>query len=300
MEPVTGDGLVFLVEADRITALRASDGAVVWHWPLSDKLAVHPVWDNGWLIVATAKGTLLAFRAIDGHLVWQRDLPSPAHALPALAADRVYVPMEDARVVALRVDTGAPVWERRLGGPPRDILALNERIYVGSTDKFLYCLDPKSGQVQWRWRTGGDVIGVPVADEDTVYFVSLDNVLRALALKTGVQRWLRVLPIRPAAGPVNANGTILVIGLAPSVRGYNAKDGTPAGEVQTKAEIAASPHLVPGTAGTFPELVVITRDIATGASAMLVARSIEPAIQAFAPLPNPVAALRPPAGFIAK
>jgi outer membrane protein assembly factor BamB len=300
MEPVAGDGLVFIVEADRLTALGAADAAVVWQWPLSVKLAVHPVWDNGWLIVATAKGTILAFRAIDGHLVWQRDLPSPAHALPALAANRVLVPTEDARVVALQVDTGAVLWERRLGGPPNDILALDERIYVGSTDHFFYCLEPKSGRIEWRWRTGGDVIGAPVADEDTVYFVSLDNVLRALARKSGVQRWLRALPIRPVAGLVNANGTILVTGLAPNVRGYNAKDGTPAGEVQTTGEIAASPHVVAGTAGTAPGLVVITRDIATGASVMLVARSIEPAIQPLAPLPNPIVTPKTPAWFVAK
>ena len=33
------------------------------------------------------------------------------------------------------------------------------------------------GRVDWRWRTGGDVIGKPVADERYVYFVALDNVL---------------------------------------------------------------------------------------------------------------------------
>src|SRR5205814_461316 len=159
-------------------------------------LAVHPVWDNGWLIAATAKGTILAFRAIDGHLVWQRELAWAAHALPALAADRVYVPTEDSRVVALRVDTGATIWERRLGG-------------------------------------------------------------------------------------------------APSERGYNAKDGAPAGDVQTKGEIAAPPHFVTGAEGTLPGLVVITRDIATGASAMFVARSVEPALQPFTQLPNPIAS--PPA-----
>jgi hypothetical protein len=36
----------------------------------------------------------------------------------------------------------------------------------------------KDGRVDWRWRTGGDVVGLP-APTNTMYFVALDNVLRS-------------------------------------------------------------------------------------------------------------------------
>ena len=70
------------------------------------------------------------------------------------------------------------------------------------------------GRVDWRWRTGGDVIGMPVADERYVYFVSLDNVLRALNMVSGGQQWMRPLPMRPTWGPVKAGATIVVAGQA--------------------------------------------------------------------------------------
>lgn len=286
MEPVAGDGLLFIIEPDLLTALGAADGAIAWQLPFAEKLAVRPVWDNGWLVASTSAGTVFAFRASDGFLVWRRDLGSPAHGVPALAADRVYIPTDDGRVVALRVDTGAPVWERRLGGAPNDILALDDRVYVGSKDKFFYCLDTKEGRIRWRWRTGGDVIGLPVVDEDNVYFVSLDNVLRALARKSGSQQWLRALPLRPTSGPLRAGGAIVVAGLAPTLRGYNAADGTPAGDIATMGELAAPPLLVPGPA--FPRLLVLVRDIATGAAALLFTRAVEPAPAPVAPLPNVV------------
>jgi outer membrane protein assembly factor BamB len=104
-EPAAGGGLLYLLEADALKALRAEDGSVAWELPFADPLAVRPVWDNGWLIVALANGEIRAYRATDGQLIWRRDLTSPAHALPALAADRVYVPTNDARIVALRVDS---------------------------------------------------------------------------------------------------------------------------------------------------------------------------------------------------
>src|SRR6266516_65971 len=79
MEPATGDGLLFVVEPETITALHAEDGTVAWQLPFTEPLVVRPVWDNGWLVASTSAGTVLAFRATEGHLIWSRDLGSPAH-----------------------------------------------------------------------------------------------------------------------------------------------------------------------------------------------------------------------------
>ncbi len=283
---VTGDSLLFFVEPDTLTALHIADGSIAWQLPLADKVVVHPVWDNGWLVVALESGTILAFRAADGHLVWKRDLASPAHGLPALATDRVYVPVTDGRIVALKVETGEPIWEHRLGGPPNEILALEHRLYAGSKDDFFYCLMAKDGRIDWRWRTGGDVIGAPIADEHRVYFVALDNVLRALDQTSGGQRWIRALPLRPVWGPARAGGTIVVAGQAPALRVYDLKDGTAAGEVPAGAEVADAPHAIEDPSTKLPMLLVVTHDIVTGAAAVLVMRSVDPVITPIAPLPN--------------
>ena len=285
-DPVAGDGLVFLVESDSLTARRGADGSVAWRLPSADTLEVHPVWDNGWLVAATTGGSIRAFRASDGQLIWSRDVGSPAHALPALAADRVYVPTEDGRIVTLRVDTGEPVWERRLGGPPDEILALPDRLYVGSEDNYFYSLMTKDGRVDWRWRTGGDVIGLPVADEHRVYFVALDNVLRALDRVSGGQHWMRPLPLRPLTGPTRAGSTIVVTGFAPALRAFNLADGVAAGEIPAAPEVAAPPYVYDDPATGRIHFLYVTRDIAAGATATLVTRSFEPMIAPVAPLPN--------------
>jgi outer membrane protein assembly factor BamB len=321
MPPVAGGGFVFIREADRLLALRSSDGAMAWELPIADKLAVHPVWDNGWLIVALATGEVRALRATDGHLVWTRDLKSPAHAAPALAADRVYVPTTDHRIVALRVDNGEPIWERRLGGAANEILALDQRVFAGSQDNWFYCVMAADGRVDWRWRTGGDVIGKPVADDRYVYFVSLDNVLRAMNMVTGGQQWMRPLPMRPAWGAARAGSTIVVAGQLPPLRAYNIKDGvaagtligvaTPAPEAKpaaaaaaaeappkpapppalvalpSGAEVAAAPYVLEQPLSRSAMLLMLFKDIATGASATLVGHTLEPAlVPAVGQLPN--------------
>jgi hypothetical protein len=334
MAPVAGGGFVFLREADSLKALRAADGSIAWALPLSEKLAVHPVWDNGWLVIALATGEIRALRDSDGQQIWSRKLESPAHAPPALAADRVYVPTTDHRIVALSVDSGDVVWERRLGGAPNEILAFDDRLYAGSQDNWFYCVMAEDGRIDWRWRTGGDIIGKAVADDRYVYFVSLDNVLRAMHRVTGGQQWMRPLPFRPAWGPIKAGSTIVVVGENPPVRVFNLKDGVAAGTLTgvapqpeappaadapadsadktaakkgpqpflalENAEVAAAPYALEDPLTHMPQLLMLFKEIARGVSATLVRHSVEPPlVPAVAALPNliqiaPVTPTTPP------
>ncbi|MGC4082016.1 MAG: PQQ-binding-like beta-propeller repeat protein [Vicinamibacterales bacterium] len=280
--PAAGDGLLYLAEAERITALQQTDGRVAWRLPFAAQLAVPLVWDNGWLIAADTSGTVFAFRATDGELIWRRDLGVRVNASPALAADRVYVPLQDGRVVSLDVSTGAEGWTRMLGGPPNDMLALDDRIYVGSDDNYLYCLMARNGDVGWRWRTGGDVIGVPIVDDSRVYFVSRDNVLRALDRRSGAQRWKRALAARPTRGAVRAGDLLLVSGLTPRVYSFAMKDGTPAGDIAASGELASAPYVVPDS--VLPVVVLVSRDVTRGTRILAVRRSINPPMNT--PLPT--------------
>jgi len=274
LQPAAGDGLVFIADAETLIAVREVDGSVAWRMPFSGPLAAPLAWDNGWLIAAAASRTILAFRASDGELIWRRDVNSPVNARPALSADRIYLPASD-RIIALQVETGVPLWERKLRGVPSDVLALDDRLYVGSDDNFLYCLKTRDGLVDWRWRTGADVVGRPASDEHRVYFVSLDNVLRGLDLKTGNQRWKADLPLRPNAGPIKAGETLIVSGVAPMLRAYLSKDGTQAGEVATDGELASPPYFAAGPGD--PTVVVVTRNMAKGAMLSGIIRETAPA-----------------------
>jgi len=287
--PATGDGLIFVDQPGAIAAVRESDGGVQWSLPYDERLAVPLVWDNGWLIAADTSGAVVAFRGTDGRLIWRRDIGAQIHAPPALAADRVYVPSADGRLIALQVETGAPVWEHRLGGPPNDILALDERVYVGANDNFLYCVAAAKGDILWRWPTGADVIGKPAIDEVHVYFVSLDNVLRSLDRKSGAQIWKRALPLRPTAGPLVVGNAVVVTGLGPAPRAFLAKDGSPAPDLPAGGVVAAPPRIVTVPAAPAPFLILMTTDLAAGSTVTAMTRSLEPPVlPVFAPLPNPV------------
>jgi hypothetical protein len=276
--PAAGGGLVFLAEADAVRALRVDTGAVAWRVELAQPLAGPLAWDNGWLVAAGESGTVAALRADDGSEVWRQSVGSRVHATVAMAGLHVYVPTEDGHLVALDVRTGARVWDRRLGGPANDVLGLEDRVYVGSDDNYLYCLQPATGEVDWRWRTGGDVVGMPVADEHRVYFVSKDNVLRALDRHSGAQRWQRPLTVRPTRGPVRAGDLLLVSGIAPRIATFATKDGTPSTDISAPGELAGEPY--PTLTLGLPQVVLVARDVAAGTRVLAYRRNIEPALNA--------------------
>jgi outer membrane protein assembly factor BamB len=285
-EPVAADGLLFVVEPEALTARSAADGSIAWQLPLADALAVAPVARNGWLIVATAARDVVVYRAIDGALLWRRTIAGVVHARPAVTEDRIYVPTEDGHVIALAADTGATIWDGTLSGAANDILVLGDRLYVGSNDNHLYCMFTKDGSIDWKWPTGGDVVGVPAHDRHNVYFVSLDNVLRALDLKSGGQRWMTPVPLRPSRGAVEVDGTLIVTGVSSKVGAFNTADGKPAGDVPSTGDLAAAPYVIAAGPNALPLVILVTRDIAKGATVTALTRSIEPQAAPVAPLPN--------------
>ena len=290
--PAAGDGLVFFVEDGEMVAVHATDGSRAWTTPLEDDLAAAPTWANGWLLVATNSGAIVALRAADGHEIWRRDLLVMAHAPIAVSADHVYVPLDNTHVQALQIETGEPVWDRRLGGIPTDILALDDRLFVGASDGYFYCLITETGRVDWRWHTGAASIGLPAVDEHRVYFVALDNAARALNRSNGVQQWMQLLKNRPIGGPLRAGSTVMVYGLQPPIRAMAVKDGKGGGDIAIAGPLATPPHII-GADAADPFLVVVTRDIEKGDTVTLFTRSVEPAVTPFTPFANPVTTVPP-------
>ena len=75
--------------------------------------------------------------------------------------------------------------------------------------------------------------------------------------------------------------SLIVSGVAPILRAFMAKDGTPAGDVSAEGELAAQPYAFEGTAA--PVLAIVTRTLAGGAALTVVTRAGEPAPTPAAP-----------------
>lgn len=284
--PVAGGKLVFVATDQALVALRVEDGHEVWRQPLPHPIAPALTWDAGWLVAGTSDGELMVWRASDGTLLWHLTLGAALSAPASIGGTQLYVPVTDGRIIAFDLPSGHHIWTDKLGGAPAEALPLGEWLFVGSDDNYFYCLGTASGDQRWRWRTGADIVGAPVADLTRVYFVSLDGMLRALERDSGRLQWQSRLPIRPFAGPMLAGRSVLVAGIDPTIAAFDVQDGSAQSGVLMGGELAAPPYVTPWAFTIGPSLIVLTRARTGEPQIQALARSLEPPLAPFSALPG--------------
>jgi outer membrane protein assembly factor BamB len=258
--PATGDGLVFAGTETSITALEQRTGSIVWQVAVDSPLGGPLHWDSGRVMASTASGDLVAIRATDGHVLWRNALGSPLAVAPTASAEHLYVALADGRLAALDLETGVTSWSLALNEPVTGVLALHEQLLVGTRANLLHSLSLDRGRIRWSQKAGADVIGSPVADERSIYFVAFDNVLRALNRGNGNIRWTRNLPSRPSGGPLRADNVVLVPFSTQVIGAYLAATGAEAFTIRATGEISGAPFLRENVRPTSPRLIAMSRE----------------------------------------
>ena len=108
----------------------------------------------------------------------------------AVVDGKVYVGSSDGRVYCLDAATGTQVWNYTTGNWVVSSPALVDgKVYVGSHDDRIYCLDAATGAQVWNYTTGGYVSSSPAVVDDKVYVGSYDDKVYCLDAATGAQVW---------------------------------------------------------------------------------------------------------------
>ena len=259
VSPAVGDGVVVVAQEETLFGLRTTDGVVIWRTHVGAGVSAPLVWNTGWLVAALENGDVVMLRGADGLELWRYPVSGQLDVRPSVASNELFLPVRDGRVLAFELGTGELLWERLLGGSPQEILPFGD-LFVGATDNYFYRLSRADGKMRWRWRTGGDIVGLPAVDERRVMFVSLDNILWALDRQSGVLQWRRPLSGRPTGGPQIVAELALVSGVSPVLRAFDTRDGREAGVLTGPGEFAGPPHLLHPPAVLAPGLIVMTGD----------------------------------------
>jgi outer membrane protein assembly factor BamB len=179
---------------------------------------------------------------------------------PGPALDRLYLPLEDNRLVCVLLTSGEVVWSRALPARVTALLALEDQLVVGTTGKRVMSIALKNGRERWGRNVGGDVSGLPAADEKRIYYASRDNILWAVDRKSGNLRWKANLGSRPAGGPLRLPDTLLMPMVSSEIAGYDPQTGKPTVTVRASGEIGRQPFIRTGTRLTAPQLITVSRE----------------------------------------
>jgi outer membrane protein assembly factor BamB len=256
---VAGGGLVFVAHARDIEAVDAASGTRRWRAELDAPVSA-PLVRTGTGLVVPSESGITMLRAASGDVLWTRALGAAPRIQPAADDERLYVALDDGRVSALAAGTGRTAWETRLPSPATTIDTSAGRVFVGGEDKFLSCLSADRGKRKWRWRTGAAPVGRVATDKHHVYFVALDNVLRALDRGHGQQAWKVPLSHRPLGGVFLAARLLWVPGIAGEVAGFQTVDGSAIDVSALAGDPAAAPQWRLSPAGAFEGVFVVSGD----------------------------------------
>ena len=93
-------------------------------------------------------------------------------------------------VKAVSLETGALLWSTPTGGKIYATPHIEkQKVYIGSTDRNVYCLDLRNGSTLWKYATGKSIVASPVVLDEVVYIGGSDNTFRALDAGSGKLLW---------------------------------------------------------------------------------------------------------------
>jgi outer membrane protein assembly factor BamB len=122
--------------------------------------------------------------------VWKFKTDNMVYSTPAVVGGKVYFGSHDNSVYCVDMATGIEVWRFATEDPVESSpLVRAGKCYIGSGDGNVYCLNAGYGTDQWRFETGGKVVSSPKFYKDQLYFGSDDGKFYSVYADNGTEAW---------------------------------------------------------------------------------------------------------------
>ncbi|MEA1994467.1 MAG: PQQ-binding-like beta-propeller repeat protein, partial [Euryarchaeota archaeon] len=139
-------------------------------------------------------------------VLWSRRTGGVIRSSPIIADNKLYIVLGDHNLYCLNAETGEKRWEYEIGGELSSLFlgesssfflgklspspcVINGKVYVGSLNGNIYCIDAETGKKRWRYQTGGVVQSSPIVVDSKLYIGSADHHLYCLNAETGEKLW---------------------------------------------------------------------------------------------------------------
>lgn len=240
--PGVGEGYVAVVAKDGLAiVLDASSGAELWRSYVAAESLSRPLIENDIVIVQTIDNRLQALSLYDGRLRWsiQQDMPAltmRGSSSPVAVGTTVIAGFDTGRLAAVEMASGTVIWDVLLSPPQGrsdldrlsdidgELAVVGQDVYATGYQGRLAALAAESGQVLWS-RDVSSYEGV-AADWNSIYTISDDGEIIALARRNGTEVWRNdSLLRREPTLPVPFGTTVVVGDLEGYIHFFNAIDG---------------------------------------------------------------------------
>lgn len=237
--PVVADDAVFVGNADGILyAMDAETGDERWTFGTDHRIEGSPAYADGTVYVGSYDMSVYAVDAASGEERWHRELGGLIRGSPTVVDGTVFVGVgchnlacarfaeeagatENGWVYALDAASGETEWRYGVGNEVVSTPAVDdETVYVGASDDHLYAIDVGSGDVDWTYEAEDMIWSTPALAFDTLYFGDWNGIVHAVDATSGDAEWTADPFARYISGSVAVDEDGVYVGDTP----YNSLD----------------------------------------------------------------------------
>jgi len=180
-------------------------------------------------------------------VLWSFSTGAEISGSPTLVNDKVYVGSWDKKLYCLNATTGTKLWDYLTGLEITSAPAVaDDKVYCGSNDGKLYCLDAETGGKLWDYQCGADVVSCPAVVDGNVYFGSRDHKVYCLDATTGTKIWDYATGLDIIPSPAVVDGKLYIGSWDDKVYCLDATTGAWIWDYTTGDDIYSSPSVVDG------------------------------------------------------
>lgn len=122
-------------------------------------------------------------------LKWTYKTDSYIASSPAVVNNMLYVGSYDDYLYCLNAENGSLIWKYSMTNVRSSPAVVNGKVYVGSFDTYVYCVDSDNGSLIWKYKTGDRVESSPAVVDGKVYVGSYDKYVYCLNAENGTLEW---------------------------------------------------------------------------------------------------------------
>jgi len=237
--PVVAGGTVYIGSTDNsVYALDAETGTQEWAFQTQHRVEGTPAYHDGTVYVGSYDKHLYAIDASDGTEQWSRAFDGLIRGSPTVWNGSVFIGVgchnlacawyadendvpKTGWIYSLDAASGETNWRYEVGNEVVSSPAVtDELVYIGASDGTMYALSPMSGDVEWTYDTRDMIWSSPAVAYGTVYITDWNGNVHAVNAVTGDQEWLADTAGKYISGSVAVDEGAVYVGHTP----YNTLD----------------------------------------------------------------------------
>ena len=212
-----------------------------------------PIVVDSVILVANLRGELYGINANNGKRLGWIDIAEAIQGAPVIDGNTAIVAATNTResLIAFDLVSGKVRWRRPYGDLEVSPLVHHQKIFVGNTAGFFFCVDQATGDMIWKFEIADNTHMKGIRSSAAIYagaifFGAEDGAVYALDAESGNLRWRSETEGSIASTPCVSGETVFIGNLAGKVWAFDAASGAVRWKASAGSSIYASPSVAHG------------------------------------------------------